>query len=183
MDMNFVPLPLPGLVLIKPKVREDPRGYLVKNYHRDLFLEHDIDFVPKEEYYSISSAGVLRGMHLQGSSAGIGKLVHCIQGQIYDVSLDIRNGSPTYGQAWGQKLDGVSREAIYLPPGFAHGFYALEADTIVHYSVSQVHAPLHDLGIFWDSFDHRWPCLDPVLSERDKNHLPFRDFCSPFHYR
>lgn len=181
--MDFIPLPLSGLVLIKPNIHQDNRGIFVKNYHRDLFLEHQIDFTPKEEFYTISGAGVLRGMHLQASFAELGKLVHCSKGQIYDVSLDLRNGSPTYGQAWGIKLDSVRRESIYLPPGFAHGFYTLEPDTIVHYSVSQVHAPLHDLGISWNSFDHDWPCADPILSDRDKSHPPLSDFLSPFQYK
>jgi dTDP-4-dehydrorhamnose 3,5-epimerase len=180
--MEFIPLSLPGLFLLKPKILGDIRGNFLKTYSHGMFRENNIDFTPREAFYSVSKAGVVRGMHFQAPPSEYGKLVHCLKGRIYDVSLDIRVNSPTYGQAWSGQLDDVKREAIYLPPGFAHGFYGLEADTVVSYLVSHVHDSICDKGIRWDSFGHPWPCRDPILSERDKAHPPFSEFVSPFVY-
>jgi len=181
--MTFHPLPLPGLVLIKPNVPADNRGSFVKSYHRDLFLRNGIDFVPQEEFYSVSRAGAVRGMHFQIPPSDHGKLIHCTRGRVYDVVLDIRKGSPTYGQSWSRELDDVTCEAVYMPSGFAHGSYSLEDKTIVSYSVSSVHEPRHDMGIRWDGFGHAWPCQDPILSERDKRHPTLDEFKTPFIYR
>lgn len=181
--MDFIPLSLPGLILIRPILAQDNRGFLIKNYSYDLFLKHGINFVPKEEFYSISQAGVLRGMHFQIPPGDYGKLVHCARGRVYDVALDIRAGSPTYGQAWGGELDDVRREALYLPPGFAHGFYSFAPETIVSYSVSHVHHKDLDQGIRWDSFDHAWPCPNPVISPRDGSLPTFQDSTTPFFYQ
>lgn len=181
--MEFIPLSLPGLVLLKPKIFQDSRGHFIKTYSQNLFSSHNIDFVPQEAFYSVSPAGVLRGMHFQTPNAQYGKLVHCVKGQIYDVSLDLRKQSPTYGQSWGGKLDDVEREAIYLPPGFAHGFYSLKAEVVVSYLTSKVHDAGHDHGIHWNSFDHIWPCSNPIISERDSGFPPFSDFKSPFFYK
>lgn len=180
--MKFHSLSLPGLVLIKPEIPTDHRGLFVKHYHRELFLKNGIDFVPKEEFYSVSRVGVLRGMHFQVPPADHGKLVHCVRGRVHDVVLDLRKGSPTYGQAWHGQLDDVTCEAIYLPPGLAHGSYSLDPDTIVSYSVSSTHAPGHDRGIRWDGFGHAWPCKDPIISERDKGHPSLAEFETPFTY-
>jgi dTDP-4-dehydrorhamnose 3,5-epimerase len=180
--MEFIPLSLPGLILIRPKISKDVRGHFLKTYSHSLFRKHHIDFDPKEAFYSVSDAGVLRGMHFQAPPAQYGKLVHCLKGRIYDVSLDIRVNSPTYGRAWSGQLDDVQRAALYLPPGFAHGFYSLEAETVVSYLVTHIHDPASDQGIRWDSFSHIWPCLDPTLSKRDKAHPSFSEFVSPFVY-
>ena len=180
--MKFIALPLPGLVLIQPRFSSDDRGSFVKNFSRDLFLKNGIDFTPREEFYSVSHSGVLRGMHFQAPPADYGKLVHCIRGRFHDAVLDIRAGSPTYGQVWSGEFDDVRHEALYLPPGFAHGFYALEPETIVSYSVSHVHDPALDRGIRWDSFGHKWPAADPVVSTRDRGLPAFGEFSTPFSY-
>lgn len=178
--MEFIPLAFPGLVLIRPRIALDARGSFVKSYSRELFLKQGIDFVPQEEFYSISPAGVVRGMHFQAPPADYGKLVHCPRGRLHDVALDLRAGSPTYGQAWSGELDEVKREALYLPPGFAHGFYALEAETTVTYLVSHGYDPALDGGIRWDSFGHTWPGDKPVISARDSILPPFHEFSTPF---
>ena len=178
--MEFVPLPLPGLVLLKPQVFRDQRGSFIKDYNRDLFLENGIDFIPQESFYSVSDRGVLRGMHFLAPESQYGKLVHCLKGSIYDVALDLRKSSPTYRQSWAGNLDDTRREAVYLPPGFAHGFYSLESDTIVSYLVSHGHDPSRYQGVHWNSFGHAWPCIKPVISERDRNLPPLPHFISPF---
>ena len=180
--MTFHPLPLPGLILIKPAIPTDNRGLFVKHYHRGLFLDRGIDFIPKEEFYSISHAGVLRGMHFQAPPSDYGKLIHCVRGHVHDAVLDIRKGSPTYGQTWNGQLDDVGREALYLPPGFAHGSYSLTPDTIISYSVSSHHDPGLDQGILWNSFGHKWPSQAPILSDRDQRHPRFDEFSTPFSY-
>jgi len=180
--MEFIPLSLPGLVLLKPKIFHDGRGHFIKTYSQSLFSDHNIDLSPQEAFYSVSHAGALRGMHFQTPNFQYAKLVHCIKGRIYDVSLDLRRQSPTYGQSWGGRLDDVGREAIYLPPGFAHGFYSLETETVVSYLTNKVHDASHDHGIRWDSFGHIWPCSNPIISERDRGFPPFSDFTSPFSY-
>jgi dTDP-4-dehydrorhamnose 3,5-epimerase len=180
--MEFIPLSLPGLILIRPKVVHDARGAFVKNYSLESFRKHGRDFRPKEEFYSVSHGNVLRGMHFQAPPSDYEKLVHCIRGAIYDVVLDIRKDSPTYGQTWSGQLNAVRCEALYLPSGFAHGFYSLEPESTVSYSVSQGHDPGLDQGICWDSFGHGWPCTNPIISSRDRALPAFSDFSTPFSY-
>jgi dTDP-4-dehydrorhamnose 3,5-epimerase len=180
--MQFVPLALPGLVLIQPVIHRDDRGYLVKSYRSDLFLKHGIHFTPREEFYSVSRAGVLRGMHFQSPPSDYGKLVHCVHGRFHEVILDLRAGSPTYGQVWSGQLDDVKCEAVYLPPGFAHGFFSLAPETIVAYSVSHIHDPSLDQGVHWDSFGHVWPSTTPVVSPRDCAFPAFSKFATPFRF-
>jgi len=180
--MEFIPLALPGLILIRPGAAHDARGLFLKTYHQEMFFREGIHFVPKEEFYSISKAGVLRGMHFQAPPSDYSKLVHCVRGRIHDVALDLRLGSPTYGQVWSGELNSISRESLYLPTGFAHGFLSLEEDSIVSYSTSHIHDSRLDSGIHWDSFGHSWPCSTPNISPRDGG-LPLLDgFSSPFTY-
>jgi dTDP-4-dehydrorhamnose 3,5-epimerase len=178
--MEFIPLPLPGLVLIRNIIHKDNRGLFIKIYNRDIFRLNGIQFVAQEEFYTISRANVLRGMHFQVPPADYGKLVHCVRGSVYDVTLDIRKGSPTYGQCWSRRLDDTGREAIFIPSGFAHGFYSLTPDATLSYSLSKGYEPSCDCGILWDSFGHVWPCRDPILSERDRGLVAFDDFDTPF---
>jgi dTDP-4-dehydrorhamnose 3,5-epimerase len=180
--MTFSSLPLPGLRLIQPRQFSDLRGSFVKTFQQDLLLQNGIDFTPREEYFSISEAGVLRGMHFQAPPAAYGKMVYCLRGRIHDVALDLREGSPTYGQIWSGELDDKTRAILYLPPGIAHGFYSPEGGGIVVYSVSETHQPALDLGIRWDSFGHNWPCQNPILSERDRKFPLLAEFSTPFRY-
>jgi dTDP-4-dehydrorhamnose 3,5-epimerase len=121
-------------------------------------------------------------MHFQAPPKAYHKVVHCIKGRIHDVALDIRKGSPTYGQTWSSELTGENHAAVYLPPGLAHGFYCLENDSIVIYIVSAAHQPDFDQGIRWNSFNHRWPGNDPIVSTRDSSNYLFAEYNSPFDY-
>ena len=171
----------PGLVLLQPRVVSDPRGLFVKTFHEDSFRDLGITFEPREEFYSVSAKGVLRGMHFQVPPAAHSKLVYCPQGRVLDVLLDMRRESPKFGQAFSCELDAAKREILYIPVGFAHGFLALEENSMMMYKIDAMHAPEHDKGIVWDSFGFNWPIeKTPILSDRDRQFPRWTDFQSPF---
>ncbi len=178
--MELVPTELPGLQLIRPRIFRDARGSFVKTFQRDAFRELGLDFEPREEFFSSSSIGVLRGMHFQLPPVAHAKLVYCIAGRVLDVVLDLRKNSPAFGRSCARELNAASREMFFIPIGFAHGFLALEDNATMVYQTSTVHSPAHDAGVRWDSFGFDWPAKFPVLSERDKKFPALRDFSSPF---
>jgi dTDP-4-dehydrorhamnose 3,5-epimerase len=134
----------------------------------------------REVYFSLSDKNVIRGMHFQVPPAHHAKFVCVSRGAVRDVILDLRKDSPNYGKAEDIILSAENHHALYIPPGFAHGFLSLENDTLMHYLVSSEHSPEHDAGIRWDSFAYDWKITDPVLSDRDKTMPPFGTFKSPF---
>jgi dTDP-4-dehydrorhamnose 3,5-epimerase len=178
--MELVPTELPGLHVIRPKIFQDMRGCFVKTFHRDAFGQLGLDFEPREEFFSISAKGVLRGMHFQLPPVAHAKLVYCIVGRVLDVVVDLRRNSPTFGHSCVRELGAANREMFFIPVGFAHGFLALEENSTMVYQTSTVHSPAHDAGVHWDSFGFDWPVKTPVLSERDKKFPALRDFQSPF---
>lgn len=178
--MELVPTELPGLQVIRPRIFRDERGSFVKTYHDAQFREFGLDFEPREEFFSTSAKGVLRGMHFQLPPAAHAKLVYCIVGSVFDVVLDLRKNSPTFGRSCARELSAANREMFFIPVGFAHGFLALEDNAMMVYLTGTVHSPTHDAGVRWDSFGFDWPAKFPVLSERDKKFPVLRDFQSPF---
>lgn len=178
--MELVPTELPGLQIIRPRIFRDERGSFVKTFHRDAFRELGLDFEPREEFFSTSAKNVLRGMHFQLPPAAHQKLVYCIVGRVLDVVLDLRKKSPACGRSYACELSAASREMLFIPAGFAHGFLALEDNATMVYQTSTVHSPAHDAGVRWDSFGFDWPVQNPVLSDRDKKFPALRDFPSPF---
>jgi len=170
----------PGLALLRPRIFEDRRGIFVKTFHADLFRELGISFEPREEFYSISAKGALRGMHFQLPPAAHAKLVYCLGGRVLDVTLDMRRSSPAFGRAFSCELDAARRELLFIPAGFAHGFLALEDNSLMVYKTDVVHTPACDSGIAWNSFGFEWPIPLPVLSDRDSRFVAWRDFSSPF---
>ena len=178
--MELVPTELPGLQLIRPPIFRDGRGSFVKTFHRDLFRERGLDFEPREEFFSTSAKGVLRGMHFQLPPAAHAKLVYCIAGSVLDVVLDLRKNSPSFGRSCARELSAANREMFFIPAGFAHGFLALADGATMVYQTSSVHSPAHDAGVRWDSFGFDWPVTNPVLSARDTKFPAFCDFASPF---
>lgn len=171
---------LPGAVLLQPKVLSDVRGEFVKTFHSVAFTELGIPFVPVEEFFSISHKHVLRGMHFQLPPHDHAKLIYCVVGRVLDVLLDLRKASPSYGCTASVELSDANRHMLFIPSGLAHGFLALESNTVMVYQTSTVHAPAHDAGIHWDSFGFVWPREKPVTSYRDAAFPPFADFNSPF---
>jgi dTDP-4-dehydrorhamnose 3,5-epimerase len=170
----------PGLMLLRPRIFQDSRGLFVKTFHADLFRELGISFDPREEFYSTSAKGVLRGMHFQLPPAAHAKLVYCLGGRVLDVVLDMRRSSPAFGRSFSCELDTVRREMLFIPAGFAHGFLALEDNSLMVYKTGAVHTPACDSGISWNSFGFEWPVKSPVLSERDSRFVAWQDFSSPF---
>ncbi|MGD1089574.1 MAG: dTDP-4-dehydrorhamnose 3,5-epimerase [Verrucomicrobiota bacterium] len=172
--------PLPGARVIEPRVFEDGRGNFVKTFHQSDFAALGMNFQPREEYFSTSRRGVVRGMHFQLPPHDHEKLVYCIRGAVLDVVLDLRKTSSSHGQSASVELSAANHCLFFVPRGVAHGFLSLHDDTIMIYKTSTVHAPAHDSGIRWDSFGFSWPVKTPILSDRDRSFPPLADFISPF---
>lgn len=177
MPFEFKPLELPGLVLVRPQVFGDDRGYFVELYKRSDFARGGIREQLVQDNYSKSARGVLRGLHYQKNPKAQGKLVMCLKGGIYDVAVDIRKGSPHYGKWAGVELSEENRQMLFVPPGFAHGFQVLSEFAEVLYKCTEEYSPLNDRGIIWNDPDINiaWPLKDPVLSGKDKIHPRLRD--------
>jgi dTDP-4-dehydrorhamnose 3,5-epimerase len=167
--MDVLPTRLAGLVLLQPRVIPDGRGFFLETYSRESYHAAgvEVDFV--QDNHSRSRRGVIRGLHLQ-RPPGQPKLVRCSRGRIFDVAVDVRPGSPTFGAWEGFELDDVRHRQLYLPAGFAHGFQALDDLVDVAYKVASPYEPEAELGIRWDDPDIgvEWPVREAVVSERDQ---------------
>lgn len=167
---------------IQPRVLEDSRGSFVKVFNKGAFSDLGLETEFYEEYYSHSHKDVIRGLHFQTPPADHVKIVYCLQGAVFDVVLDLRNGSPTYGKFETFKLNAESGNFLYIPKGLAHGFCATSDSATLVYKVSSGYAPEHDHGILWSSLDIQWPSSSPIVSSRDASFLPMSKFASPFYY-
>ena len=170
--MKFTATAVEGVFLIEPRVFEDGRGFFFESYRRDEFVRHGItaDFV--QDNHSRSSRGVLRGLHFQTAPYEQAKLARVARGGAFDVVVDIRKGSKTYGRHIAETLTADNKKMLYLPAGVAHGFLALEDGTEFLYKVSQPYSPGHERGVLWNDpkIGIAWPKMDIdyVLSEKDK---------------
>lgn len=177
---------LPGVRRLNLDRFGDTRGGFVKLFHAPMIAEAAGETHLREIFMSDSAAGVVRGMHFQVPPHDHVKLVTCSAGRVLDVVLDIRKGSPTYGRAAGVELDGARPELVVIPSGFAHGFAAVSDGAQMVYMTTAEHAPAHDRGILWNSFEFAWPDgagrADDAVSGRDKAHPTLSDFQSPFTY-
>lgn len=173
--------PLPGVHVIESFHAVDERGQFVKTLRSDWLKSAGVQFELREEFYSVSQRGVLRGMHFQIPPADHQKLVTCIVGTVLDVLLDVRSG-PTYGQTWSLELSAANPRTLLIPRGIAHGFLSLSQGSIMLYKTDHPHSPDHDCGIAWDSFDFDWPLegMAPLTSDRDSHHPPLADWETPF---
>ncbi len=180
---EFRSLPLSGCFEIQPKIFKDQRGTFVKTFHVDLFAQHGLNTEWKEEYYSVSHNGVLRGLHFQLPPHDHEKLVYCPSGSVLDAVVDLRKGSPTFAHHALITLSADKANMIYIPRGLAHGFYTLSESATVMYKVATVYAPEHDTGIRWDSAGIPWPSNNPVISDRDSKFIRLDDFKSPFVFK
>ena len=177
---DFIESKLSGCYQISPKVMSDTRGKFVKIYHQPSFAEAGLGANFTEEYYSISRKNVIRGLHFQLPPMDHVKLIYCLEGRAFDVVLDLRINSSTYGQHEVFELNSTSSGGIYIPKGMAHGFCALSDHTVMMYKVSTVYSASHDQGIFWNSAGILWPTKEPILSDRDQNFPALAAFKSPF---
>ena len=170
-----------GCFELQPIVHFDPRGRFVKTYHTDYFASNNLETDFREQYYTISKKGVLRGMHFQNPPHEHTKLVCCTSGIILDVAIDLRVGSPSYLKHISLKLSEKSGNMLYLPAGLAHGYYSMTKATVA-YNVSTVHVPEADTGILWNSIGMNWPDMSPITSERDTEFTTLENFQSPFKF-
>jgi dTDP-4-dehydrorhamnose 3,5-epimerase len=160
---------LEGLVVVEPEVHGDQRGFLVETFQAETWRELGVDVQLVQHNHSRSVRRTLRGLHFQ-TRPGQAKLVRCSSGRIFDVAVDLRRDSPTFGQWEGYQLDDRSHRQLFVPVGFGHGFCVLSESADVHYQLSSYYDPSTESGIAWDDPDVgvQWPVEDPLLSERDK---------------
>jgi len=180
--MNFIKktTSIPGCFEIIPTIRKDPRGMFIKIFHAPEFKALGLDSDFREEYYSVSKKGVLRGLHFQKPPAAISKLVFCVEGDILDAVVDLRKRSKSYGKAFTVKLSTRKANMLYIPEGCAHGFYALSEKVVMLYKTSGVYSPENDAGVLWSSAGIKWPCKRPIISGRDSSFPAFNEFKTPF---
>lgn len=172
------------LIKIEPRRHADQRGFFSETYSRRGYADMGIDVEFVQDNHSLSHAvGTLRGLHFQAPPSGQGKLVRCGRGAIFDVAVDIRRGSPTYGHWEGYELTAEIGHQLYVPVGFAHGFVTLEPDSEIVYKCTDNYAPETEGAVRWDSCGIDWPLsLDPILSDKDVIAPALADFVSPFIY-
>ncbi len=172
MPFTFKKLSIPDVQLIEPKVFPDGRGFFLETYKHSDFVQAGIPEHFTQDNYSRSEKGVLRGLHYQKHPHGQGKLVRCVKGSIFDVAVDIRKGSPTFGKWVGAELTEENNHLIYVPVGFAHGFQVLSAFAEVLYKCTSEYHPAADRGILWNDPDVaiHWPLAGPLLSPKDIVH-------------
>jgi dTDP-4-dehydrorhamnose 3,5-epimerase len=174
--MRFEATELVGVRLIHLDRIEDERGWFARSYSAEEFKAHGIDFTPVQSSFAHNKAiHTLRGLHWQAPPSAEGKIVQTIQGAVYDVALDLRPRSPSYGRWKGFTLNADSLDALYLPPGIAHGYLTLTERTILSYQIDAAYAPEQAKGVRWDdpAFAIRWPAYPAVISPRD---AAFPDF-------
>lgn len=173
-----------GIKLIEPTVHGDHRGFFMESYNQDGLREHSIETIFVQDNHSLSAeAGVLRGLHYQLAPKAQTKLVRVTAGAIFDVVVDIRKGSPTFGQWEGFVLSADNKHQLFIPAGFAHGFCTLESNSEVLYKVDEYYSPAHDRGIAWNdpALGINWPTDHPILSEKDSKHPVLAD--AEYNYR
>lgn len=174
--------PVLDLMVLVPKKYEDRRGGFIKLFHAAIYEEFGLPSQFREAFYSNSRAGVIRGLHFQRPPSDHGKLVTCLNGSVLDVVVDLRFGSPTYLCAESFRLSSEICNLVYIPPGFAHGFYCDAGDATMLYMTTCEHDPELDDGVLWSSIDFEWPSTNPIISDRDSDFTAIDEFITPFTY-
>ena len=169
--MNFIPTAIPEVMIIEPRVFGDHRGFFMETWRQDRFVEAGIDLPFVQDNHSSSTKGVLRGLHYQIQQPQ-GKLVRVIAGEVFDVAVDLRRSSPTFGQWVGETLSAENKRMFWVPPGFGHGFFVTSDYAEFVYKCTDLYAPQYERSIRWDDPDIgiRWPLdagEEPILSEKD----------------
>ncbi len=168
-NMNVIPTELPGLLVIEPVVHGDQRGYFVETWNHARYASAGLDVNFVQDNLSFSCRGTLRGLHFQNPHAQ-GKLIYVLQGEVFDVAVDVRQGSRTFGRWFGVTLSAENSRQVYIPPGFAHGFCVTSESALVAYKCTQLYEPRSEGTIRWDDpqLGIAWPVLEPCLSEKDR---------------
>ncbi|AXU48574.1 dTDP-4-dehydrorhamnose 3,5-epimerase [Clostridioides difficile] len=173
---NIIKTKLKDCIEILPNVFEDSRGITIKPYHYPTFKKLGIEEFFNEDLFVTSKKGTIRGLHFQKEPFVQSKLVYCVSGSILDVAVDIRKDSPTYGEHVCFNIDSRKRNIAYIPNGFAHGYQALEENTIVIYKLSSPYSPSNEGGIKWDSMDINWNKINPIVSNKDEELPTFAEY-------
>jgi dTDP-4-dehydrorhamnose 3,5-epimerase len=174
--MNVQRCQLEGLLIIEPKVFGDARGYFLESWNRNRYREAGLDADFVQDNVSFSRRGTLRGLHFQNPKPQ-GKLLQVLMGEVFDVAVDIRRSSPTFGRWHGLVLSAENKRQFYIPPGFAHGFAVLSETTLFQYKCTEFYSPKDEMAILWNDpeIGIDWPLKEPLLSERDAKGLRVRD--------
>lgn len=177
---KFSKTPIEGILIIEPKAFEDNRGFFMEFYNKDAFAQQGFHEIFVQDNHSRSAKGVIRGLHYQLLPYPMGKLVKVVKGKIFDVGVDIRKGSPTFGKWYGEILSEENKKMLYFPPGFAHGFLALEDDTHVIYKCTGMFNAESERAIIWNDPDIGIAWLldqveEVIVSQRDQKHPPLKE--------
>ncbi len=174
--MNVTEFEITGLRLIEPRVFGDARGFFLESWNERRYRDAGIPGPFVQDNLSFSRRGTLRGLHFQNPSTQA-KLVSVLQGEVFDVAVDVRRSSPTFGQWHGVTLSAENKQQFFIPPGFAHGFAVLSETALFFYKCTAFYAPEHEVTLAWNDpdIDIRWPVADPVLSEKDQRGWRLQD--------
>ena len=177
--MKFIPSKIPEVILLEPTVFGDHRGFFMETWQRQTFAENGIDYDFVQDNHSKSSHGILRGLHYQIQQPQ-GKLVRVVEGSVFDVAVDMRQSSPTFGQWVGYELSAENHHMLWVPPGFAHGFYVMSETAEFVYKCTDYYAPEHERSVLWNDADlgidwHLVDAKDPILSDKDADAPNFND--------
>ena len=177
--MKFIPTEIPDVIIVEPDVFGDHRGFFMESWHAEKFAEGGIDAQFVQDNHSRSSQGILRGLHYQIEQPQ-GKLVRVLSGEVFDVAVDLRRDSPTFGKWFGMTLNDIDKKMLWVSPGFAHGFYVVSEQADFFYKCTELYAPEHERAIRWDDPDLAidWPIAsgqEPVLAPKDEAAKSFKD--------
>ena len=166
--MRFEPTAIPDVIRIEPRVFKDARGFFLETYHAEKWAAGGVRASFVQDNHSRSARGTLRGLHMQVAFAQ-GKLVRCVAGEIFDVAVDVRRGSPTFGKWVGETLSAENFRQLWVPPGFLHGFCVTSPTAEVEYKCTELYRPEDELGVIWNDpeIGVRWPIDAPLLSGKD----------------
>ena len=187
MEIRVVRSKLEGAVIVETAFVQDERGFFIESYHKQRYDDHGLRYEFVQDNHSRSARNVLRGLHYQDMTAPMAKLVRCIAGAILDVAVDLRVGSPTFGQWVGVELTAQNMKQFLVPVGCAHGFVALSEFAEVYYKCTGYYAPAAERALAWNDPEIAvdWPVKDPILSKRDRAGMSFDEYCRnpAFRYR
>jgi len=184
MPFNFKRLKIPEVILVEPQVFPDERGFFMESFKESIFKENGINTKFVQDNHSHSIKGTLRGLHYQKNPSAQAKLVTALKGEIFDVAVDIRKGSPTYGKWVGEILSEKNHKLLYVPQGFAHGFCVLSEEADVTYKANNEYSPETDRGLLWNDpkVGVKWPIEKPITSKKDEQQPLLENIDNNFEY-